>query len=51
MPLYTGEDNLGRNYSKLIEKGYSKKQATAISIKIAGRKRRDKKREKKRNVY
>jgi hypothetical protein len=49
MPLYKGEQNIGKNYQKLIGEGYSKKQATAIAIKVAGRKKRDKKREKKKH--
>jgi hypothetical protein len=48
MPLYRGEENLGRNYKKLVAEGYSKKQATAIAIKVAGRNKRKKKQEKKR---
>jgi len=46
MPLYRGEENLGRNSRKLMDEGYSKKQATAIAIKIAGRKSHDKKNKK-----
>ena len=48
MPLYRGEENLGRNYQKLMAEGYTKKQATAIAVKVAGRKARKKKQEKKR---
>jgi hypothetical protein len=47
MPLYKGEQNIGKNYRKLMEEGYSKKQATAIAIKVAGRKGGKKKQEKK----
>lgn len=47
MPLYKGEQNIGKNYRKLMEEGYSKKQATAIAIKVAGRKSGKKKQEKK----
>jgi hypothetical protein len=42
MPLYKGEQNIGKNYRKLMEK-----QATAIAIKVAGRKGGKKKQEKK----
>jgi len=37
MPLYKGEENIGKNLQRLIEEGYSKKQATAIAIKVANR--------------
>lgn len=38
MPLYKGEENLGKNLQRLIDEGYSKKEATAIAIKVAHRK-------------
>ena len=47
MPLYNGEENLGKNSRKLMEEGYSKKQATAIAIKVASRRGGKKKQEKK----
>ena len=46
MPLYRGEENLGKNSQKLMDEGYSKKQATAIAIRIASRRIRDKKHKK-----
>lgn len=49
MPLYKGEENLGKNYRKLIEEGYSKKQATAIAIKVANRNGSKKREKKKKN--
>lgn len=49
MPLYRGEENIGKNYRKLMDEGYSKKQATAIAIKVAGRKGRPKKKVKNKN--
>ena len=49
MPLYRGEENVSKNYQKLMDKGYSKKEATAIAIKVASRRQRDKKQEKKKH--
>jgi len=40
MPLYHGEKNVGKNYRKLMDEGYSKKQATAIALHVAYRKQK-----------
>lgn len=42
MPLYKGEENIGKNYRKLVDEGYSKKQATAIALHVVYRKKQAK---------
>jgi len=42
MPLYTGKSDktVGRNIRKLMSEGYSQKQAVAIAMRKAGRKKK-----------
>lgn len=47
IPNWRGEESVFGEAQNLIDNGYSKKEATAIAIKIAGRKQRDKKKKKK----
>lgn len=42
MPLYKGKENVGRNIKTLLKEGKPKKQAIAIAMSKAGKKRKQK---------
>lgn len=42
MPLYKGEEHIGKNIDTLVKEGYSRRQAIAIALSKAGKDDRSK---------